>query len=94
MTNRILLILASIASFVLSLVFAFFMFIFGALGSDSGTPMATTVTLALLGVALLYPVLTIVAIVLAHKKKSFTWALAPLVLPILLLAYTFLPFRG
>jgi hypothetical protein len=78
-------------SVVLSVIFSYLLFIGGAFASDSGTTAAVAVSLAVMGAAFLYPIFTVFAIVKSQRKRSFVWAVAPLLLPLLLLGWAFTP---
>jgi hypothetical protein len=89
--KRVLITIINVITVPAAAIFAFLLFMGGAFASDSGTTAAMVVSFSILGLALLYPILTIVAIIFSQKRCSIWLALLPFILPILLLAWLFSP---
>lgn len=91
MRARTLITLINIASLPLALLFSFLVFISGVFTSDSGTSAAIAVSLGVIAFSAAHLIFTLVALWQSQKRRSLGWAVAPLVLPLLLLAWVFGP---
>lgn len=74
---------------LLSIPFAFMLFIMSIFASDGGTPTAMAIAYTIFGIALLYPVGTLVLAIVALKRRSPILIAIPFILSIALFGWMF-----